>query len=83
MRLKNYSQACKIPVVSESWIDLCYEYSFKFPHDNFICSSPTATMVYPTPEDLERVVNRTLEESRPEVEAALGIRCDGRAGDQA
>ena len=71
-KLKNYSQIMKVPVVLERWLDLCYEYCFVFPHEHFICHSPTKTMAF-SPEELERAEDAMLEESLPKVKEALGI----------
>ena len=73
MKLKNYGQANKIPIVSESWVDLCYEYSYTFPYDNFVCHSPTAIVMFPQPDTLENLINKTLEESLPLVKKALNL----------
>lgn len=66
-KLKTYAQANKIPVISESWIDLCYEYSFPFSCQHFACNSPTAIMLYPRFELLETAINAALQENLPKV----------------
>lgn len=71
MKLKNYGQAHKIPIVSESWIDLCYEYCYTFPHDNFLCTSPSSIVMYPKLELLEDAINKTLEECLPSLKKEL------------
>ena len=75
MKLKAYGQANRIPVVSESWIDLCYEYSYCFPYQKFMLpSSPSSIMLYPKPEALEQAIGQTLHEAEATVKTLLNFK---------
>jgi hypothetical protein len=45
-KLKGVAQSKKIPIVSETWIDVCYEFNCCLQHSYFIPSNPYTKILY-------------------------------------
>lgn len=63
-KLKYYSQVMNVPVVSESWINLCYEYTYAFPYNNFKVEDACCSSIFEDGKLCERsAIVETIEEA--------------------
>ena len=51
-KLKHYSQ--NIPIISESWINTCYEYTFNFSYKFFEVENPTGHLAFSEEHGIKR-----------------------------
>lgn len=53
-----------VPVVSESWVNLCYEYTYAFPYNNFQVEDACCSCVFEEGKFCEKsAIMETIEEA--------------------
>jgi hypothetical protein len=60
-KLKNYAEVQLIPIVTEEWINLCYEYTYKFSYEYFKVEKYGKSVIFDE-EECDKITLRTLED---------------------